>query len=140
MKEESKTAKCPECGSKYLVQTGYCVSCKKKVGKKESVIEIKEDVQIGDIILESGDKITVLKEMETADDILINITEPNGENSIDLIKSIGEAFDFWADGTQNNFDDDDAREWGYRNIEDAIKQGKNALINYLTEVLDKVYR
>ncbi len=26
-----KTAKCPTCGGKYLVQTGYCLHCKKKV-------------------------------------------------------------------------------------------------------------
>jgi len=28
---KSKTAKCPICGNKYLVKTGYCLSCKKKV-------------------------------------------------------------------------------------------------------------
>lgn len=28
---KGKTAKCPTCGEKYLVQTGYCLSCKKKV-------------------------------------------------------------------------------------------------------------
>jgi uncharacterized OB-fold protein len=33
---ESKTAKCPKCGNKYLVQTGYCVSCKKKVAEPKS--------------------------------------------------------------------------------------------------------
>jgi len=40
---ESKTAKCPDCGGKYLVQTGYCVSCKKKVGgKKKEAVKIQE--------------------------------------------------------------------------------------------------
>jgi len=29
--EDAETAKCPKCGSKYLVNTGYCMSCKKKV-------------------------------------------------------------------------------------------------------------
>ena len=77
---EAKTAKCPECGGKYLPETGYCPSCKKKVSepkkKKENVnldsstekgsveiIEIPEEVKIPgtDIILEKGDKIEVLK-------------------------------------------------------------------------------
>jgi len=29
------TFKCPECGTKVLEQTGYCVKCKKKVKKAE---------------------------------------------------------------------------------------------------------
>lgn len=68
---KSKTAKCPDCGGKYLIQTGYCVSCKKKVGnkdkKKESgdFIEITQDVVIGNHILEKGDKIKILKEGRT---------------------------------------------------------------------------
>lgn len=32
---KSKTAKCPICGEKYLVKTGYCLSCKKKVASVE---------------------------------------------------------------------------------------------------------
>ena len=32
-KRNNKTFKCPECGSKVLEQTGYCVKCKKKVKK-----------------------------------------------------------------------------------------------------------
>ncbi len=32
---EAETFKCPECGSKVLKQTGYCVKCKKKVGDKK---------------------------------------------------------------------------------------------------------
>ncbi len=68
MKEKSKTAKCPDCGNKYLVATGYCVSCKKKVAepKKENIIEIQEQLKIDQenevIILEKGDRIEVLKE------------------------------------------------------------------------------
>jgi len=30
-KDTTKTAKCPDCGNKYLVNTMYCTSCKKKV-------------------------------------------------------------------------------------------------------------
>ena len=37
---DTDTAVCPDCGGKYLVNTGYCVSCQKKVAdtpsKKES--------------------------------------------------------------------------------------------------------
>lgn len=41
----SATAKCPICGKKYLVATGYCVSCKKKVAepKKEEEIDSNFD-------------------------------------------------------------------------------------------------
>ena len=31
----TKTAVCPNCGSKYLVSTGYCLKCKKKVAEPE---------------------------------------------------------------------------------------------------------
>jgi len=30
----TKTKPCPHCGTKYLVNTGYCVKCKKKVDNK----------------------------------------------------------------------------------------------------------
>ena len=64
--EEAKTAKCPTCGSKYLVATGYCLKCKKKVaepvGKKKESIEILEDVRLPgtNIVLEKGDQIQIL--------------------------------------------------------------------------------
>jgi predicted RNA-binding Zn-ribbon protein involved in translation (DUF1610 family) len=35
-KEKSETFKCPTCGSKVLVNTGYCLSCKKKVKPPKS--------------------------------------------------------------------------------------------------------
>lgn len=35
MNENKGTFKCPKCGTKVLKQTGYCLKCKKKVGKKE---------------------------------------------------------------------------------------------------------
>lgn len=41
-KLEAKTAKCPECGGKYLPETGYCPSCKKKVGGKKEEVEETE--------------------------------------------------------------------------------------------------
>ena len=34
-KANTKTFKCPECGSKVLEQTGYCVKCQKKVKKPD---------------------------------------------------------------------------------------------------------
>ena len=72
----TKTGICPTCGSKYLLATNYCVKCKKKVKKettkkddkksdkkKEStIIDIVNEVTIGNVILEKGDKIEVLKE------------------------------------------------------------------------------
>lgn len=47
-KASAKTGKCPACGSKYLIATGYCVRCKTKIKKpstKESTVTIynKED-------------------------------------------------------------------------------------------------
>lgn len=43
--EKAETAKCPDCGSKYLVNTGYCMSCKKKVAepKKDEKKETKKE-------------------------------------------------------------------------------------------------
>ena len=32
--KETGTFKCPDCGSKVLKNTGYCLSCKKKVKEK----------------------------------------------------------------------------------------------------------
>jgi hypothetical protein len=44
-KASTKTAKCPICGGKYLVATGYCVSCKKKVAEPK-----KEKLSIADAL------------------------------------------------------------------------------------------
>lgn len=52
IQEAEDTAKCPECGTDYLVATGYCVKCKKKVKdikKKEEAI-IEEAVDIDKVI------------------------------------------------------------------------------------------
>ncbi len=35
----TKTKICPDCGSKYLVNTGYCVKCKKKVKEEDIKVE-----------------------------------------------------------------------------------------------------
>lgn len=64
----TKTAKCPDCGKKYLVATGYCLSCKKKVAKKKEsemeVITIEKDIRIPgtNIILEKGDRIQIFSD------------------------------------------------------------------------------
>ncbi len=42
-KATTKTVKCPECDSKVLAATGYCVRCKKKTIKGESVDEVKKE-------------------------------------------------------------------------------------------------
>lgn len=34
IKEAAKTFKCPDCGTKVMEQTGYCVKCKKKVSQE----------------------------------------------------------------------------------------------------------
>ena len=65
--EASKdTAKCPTSGNKYLVATGYCLTCKKKVGKKKEEVsfEVSEEVQIPgtNVILEAGDIIRFVPE------------------------------------------------------------------------------
>lgn len=59
------TFKCPKCEGKVLSNTGYCPSCKKKVkpeSKKEKIITVEKEVQIGNIILEKGDKFRILNE------------------------------------------------------------------------------
>jgi len=77
-KASTKTAKCPECGSKYLVATGYCVSCKKKVAEpvgakkkdeKKETFTAKESFKIPGtgIIVEAGQKIEVVKEVVSED-------------------------------------------------------------------------
>ena len=44
-KKAAETFKCPDCGTKVLEQTGYCVKCKKKV-KKADWEPIRRDVDI----------------------------------------------------------------------------------------------
>ncbi len=68
-KASTATAKCPKCDSKYLVATGYCVSCKKKVAEpvgskeKEEKITVKESFRIPgtDVIVEAGQEIEILE-------------------------------------------------------------------------------
>lgn len=82
---EAKTAKCPDCGGKYLVQTGYCVSCKKKVAKpkSEAVVTEKEDPKAKKIIKdlaksygssneEQGKMISLMKGLAFSDDAEAN--------------------------------------------------------------------
>jgi len=61
---ETGTFKCPECGSKVLKNTGYCMSCKKKV-KESAEIVLPDDVRLPgtDIILEKGDTILLVKDI-----------------------------------------------------------------------------
>lgn len=94
------TFKCPTCGSKVLVNTGYCLKCKKKVKnpnekgkankkessyrdrwlsqhniKEEKEYEILETIKVAqpdcDILLEKGDKIKIITE-DRAQDIISN--------------------------------------------------------------------
>jgi len=122
LEAESKTAVCPDCGNKYLVQTGYCVTCKKKVGKKK-----KEDKSI-----KEGWDADILQGMSTMGS--------NPKNVVELIDLIDDAFSMWVDGSQENFSNEDAQEWGYRNIKDSIDAGKNALVSYFTETVNKIWR
>ena len=74
MKEgKTATAKCPDCGGKYIKATKYCPSCKKKVKEvnameNANIIELPEDVTIdmGDreVILEKGERIEVVNKVE----------------------------------------------------------------------------
>lgn len=43
---EADTKKCPDCGSKYLVATGYCVKCKKKVKEAQIGSYIDASIQL----------------------------------------------------------------------------------------------
>lgn len=84
--DNNETAKCPDCGNKYLVKTGYCLTCKKKV--KESIF-IKSDFRIPgtDIILEAGDRIMpIIKE---ADSPIINYITKTYKNSGDSERLLG---------------------------------------------------
>ena len=89
-KGNTATFKCPICGSKVLVNTSYCMKCKKKVKnpnakvgdkakdkakpkakKKENILTVNNAVLIkqesGNIILEKGDRFKVITE-NTIDD------------------------------------------------------------------------
>jgi uncharacterized OB-fold protein len=60
LKEASTaTAKCPTCGNKYLKQTNYCLTCKKKVNKEDDSKEKEEkcDKKKESIENENQDKI-----------------------------------------------------------------------------------
>ena len=81
-KASSKTAKCPTCGNKYLVATGYCLTCKKKVkgakkkdDKKKSEsrdasLTIQQEVELPgtDIVLEKGDRVEIVSENSLSED------------------------------------------------------------------------
>lgn len=96
-KAKAETAKCPDCGNKYLVQTGYCVSCKKKVAdpkseKKKEEIEVMEDFRLPGtgIILEVGDRITVYRGEEEMRRVYKEEKDPKVTKIIkDLAKSYG---------------------------------------------------
>ena len=44
--EAAATFKCPECGSKVLENTGYCLKCKKKVKKARSWEPMRKDISL----------------------------------------------------------------------------------------------
>lgn len=63
----SKTFKCPECGSKVLEETKYCVKCKKKVKKASSNGRRKNAGHIFDVtteILGHFHRVTVFGDLE----------------------------------------------------------------------------
>lgn len=71
IEEKEKTAKCPDCGNKYLVKTSYCVTCKKKVKKEKNKDKKKEEIHTlsdtlrlpgTDILLEVGDSFQIIKD------------------------------------------------------------------------------
>lgn len=100
-------------------------------------IKIKEDVKIGSVILEAGDQIRILK--ETIEEIE-SMESPEGDSVVDLINDIVDAFDMWVEGSRDNFDDDEAREWGYRGIEPMIQEVKQELIKTISDRIEKVAR
>jgi len=59
------------------------------------MIEIKEDVKVGDIVLEAGDKIKVLKE-GVYQDILINVQILNTVGRTSLIALRTDESDYWG--------------------------------------------
>lgn len=85
-KASTETKECPECGGKYLVATGYCVGCKKKVAEPKKEAKIKEGVPMSfsDYLLQGidyeeiidttysnyGEGATERDVMKTFDDIL----------------------------------------------------------------------
>lgn len=111
--------------------------------KEDIMIEIKEDVKVGTLILEAGDKIKVLKKkgLKEGDGGEIESMESTDGNSMYyLIEEMEDAFDRWVEGSRENFDDDDAREWGYRSIESMISEAKKDLAALIIKKLDRIAR
>jgi predicted RNA-binding Zn-ribbon protein involved in translation (DUF1610 family) len=81
----AETFKCPECGTKVLKQTGYCVKCKKKVKEANEEVSAAEEI-IGKVRL---DKKKVL-------DALSGATKQDAQEALKLIKGLKDASEMTA--------------------------------------------
>ena len=157
------TFKCPTCGSKVLVNTGYCLSCKKKVKvpddkkpaekkddkkddkKKESVIlDIQEEISFISedhrVTLEKGDRIEVVNESKLNEDILGVIHDRKGRDVTevidDAVAEISDMFEEWRDASFRNWGSEAERDYGSlkKMSEVAIGEIQMYLIKEFNEV------
>jgi len=109
----------------------------RKVDK--DLIEITQEIKIGENILEPGDKIKILTESKKLKEEFIYLMyDDNNVSVVEHIQNIMLAFGQYSYKTKQNFTDADAKEFGHRNINDMIKEAKEELIAHFIYTLDKV--
>jgi hypothetical protein len=75
MIESADTFKCPNCGTKVLQTTGYCVKCKKKVSSKKIIADTVAIKKIDDLL-----KLHKLPELFTINGMLFRIAGGSAES------------------------------------------------------------
>lgn len=98
-KEAAETIKCPDCGTKVLKATGYCLKCKKKIkgdkkeDKKDDKKEDKKEAPKKDADKAKKEKEAALKVAESLDEIASLLESQNDPELVKLAFEIDKVSD-----------------------------------------------
>lgn len=85
-KKKMAMAKCPDCGNKYVKQTGYCMSCKKKIKDPNAKTNKKKDDKKKKESLDLAMSFITEGKFPNGTKYLMVINSPSKRNAFDLVK------------------------------------------------------
>lgn len=103
----------------------------KKESKDKNIIEVDKETQIGDYILEKGDKVEVLNEEKLNEDYIETMSY-QGEFMSELLEKVANSFYEWMKDTEENYPEE--------YTDEVIKEAQKEIIRYLRARLGITFR